>query len=187
MIKKQFINHALDEEFEKMKVGEEKTVEIPPEKAFGKRDPNAIKTLPLREFKKQKIKPYPGMRLKIGQTSALVKTVSSGRVTLDFNMPLAGKTLIYTVKVTEKLTEDIDKIKALIGWRVGDPEILNEFKLDLKGSKLSVEIPEKAFLSEGLQYAKRGIARDIYKYIPKVKLVTFIENYPKESLITSSS
>jgi len=38
---------GLEEELKKMNVGEEKTLEIPPEKAYGKRDPSKVKLLPL--------------------------------------------------------------------------------------------------------------------------------------------
>ncbi|MHA1755104.1 MAG: FKBP-type peptidyl-prolyl cis-trans isomerase [Candidatus Odinarchaeia archaeon] len=177
---------GLDEELQKMKVGDEKTIEIPPEKGFGVRDPKAIKVLPLREFRKQNIKPYPGMRLRLGGTSAVVKNVSSGRVTLDFNMPLAGKTLIYNVSIRKKLDTLIDKVKALIEWRVEKIPI-DQFEIDLKGKKLKITLPESIYLSEGLQYAKRGIARDIYSYLEGIDEISFIENYPRSSFKTSSS
>jgi peptidylprolyl isomerase len=177
---------GLDEELGKMRIGQEKTIEIPPEKAFGERDPKAIQVKPLREFKKQKIKPYPGMRLRIGSKSAVIKSVGSGRVTIDLNRPLAGKTLIYNIAIKQKLDEVLDKVRALIDWRIENPEILKEFKINISTSKIEIEIPEKAFLSEGLQYAKRGISRDIYKYIPKINLVYFIEKYQKESNVSSN-
>lgn len=177
---------GLDEEILKMKVSEEKTVELPPERAFGERDPKAIKVMPLREFKKQKIDPYPGMRLRFGAGSATVKNVSSGRVTLDFNLPLAGKTLIYKVIIRKKLTDLVEKVKALIQWRIEDIN-LDEVKASLKGGELTIELPESFYLKEGIQYSKKGIARDVYKYLPKITKVSFIENYSHEAGATSSS
>ena len=45
-----------------MEEGEEKHIEIEPENAFGKRDLNSSSSYH-EEFKKQGIKPYPGMVL----------------------------------------------------------------------------------------------------------------------------
>ncbi|MCX8176552.1 MAG: FKBP-type peptidyl-prolyl cis-trans isomerase, partial [Candidatus Bathyarchaeota archaeon] len=52
---------GLDEKLVGIKVGEKTVVELSPEKAFGPRDPNKIKLIPLRKFQQQKISPYPGM------------------------------------------------------------------------------------------------------------------------------
>src|SRR5690606_31079823 len=43
---------ALDDAVEGMKAGEEKTVEVSAEDGFGKRDPNLLQMVPMREFKK---------------------------------------------------------------------------------------------------------------------------------------
>jgi len=38
-------------------------------------------------------------------------------------------------------------------------------------------MPEEAFLAEGLQVIKRAIANDIFKFVPAVKNIKFIETY----------
>jgi peptidylprolyl isomerase len=42
---------------------------------------------------------------------------------------------------------------------------------------LNIEIPEEAFLTEGLQIIKRGIATDIFKFVSKITRINFIEAY----------
>jgi len=82
--------------------GEEKTITMKPEEAFGPRDENLIHTVNKSVFG-EKILPKPGMVLgmtleKGGQphkVPALVVAVSGEDVTIDFNHPLAGKTIIY--------------------------------------------------------------------------------------------
>ncbi|WEU40791.1 MAG: peptidylprolyl isomerase [Candidatus Odinarchaeum yellowstonii] len=177
---------GLDEEILKMKIPEEKTFELPPDRAFGERDPKAIKVLPLREFKKQNINPYPGMRIRLGSVSATVKNVSSGRVTLDFNLPLAGKTIIYTVITRRKLVELADKVKALVQWRLENVD-LDEINVIFKDGELAIELPSSQYFKEGIQYSKKGISRDIYKYIPSVTKVSFIESYLPDIGGTNSS
>ncbi len=177
---------GLDEEILKMKIPEEKTFELPPERAFGERDPKAIRVVPLREFKKQNINPYPGMRVRLGSVSATVKNVSSGRVTLDFNLPLAGKTIVYTVITRRKLVELADKVKALVQWRLEDVDF-DEINVSVKDGELAIELPSSQYFKEGVQYSKKGISKDIYKYIPGISKVSFIESYLPDIGGTSSS
>ncbi len=96
---------GLEEALEKMKEGEEKEIEIPPEKAFGKRDPEKIVIIPEREFKKRGLTPYPGLVIEADGMKGKVLSVSGGRVQVDFNHPLAGKTLVYKVKVVRELKD----------------------------------------------------------------------------------
>ena len=55
-----FILRGLDEALKDMKVGERKTFEVAPDKAFGDRRDDMVKPLPLARFKEQNIDPFPG-------------------------------------------------------------------------------------------------------------------------------
>ncbi len=103
---------GLEEVLKDMKPGEEKTVELPPEKAFGERDPNKIAIIPLREFQKRNITPYPGLVIEADGMRGRVLSVSGGRVQVDFNHELAGKTVIYKVKVLKELKDPVEIAKA---------------------------------------------------------------------------
>ena len=91
--------------------GEEKTITMTPEEAFGPRDENLLHTVS-RSVLGDKIKPEPGMVLgmtldkegKQHKVPALVIAVNGDEVTIDFNHPLAGKTLTY--KLTLKSIKD---------------------------------------------------------------------------------
>ncbi|RLE51074.1 MAG: peptidylprolyl isomerase [Candidatus Methanomethylicota archaeon] len=171
-----WILEGLEEELIKMNPGEQKIIELPPEKAFGSRDPSKIKVIPARELTRKGITPRPGIRVELNGKPALIRSVGGGRVVVDFNHPLAGKTLIYDVKIVKKLETDKEKIRALIHRRI--PRIPAEkFNIRIRGGIVTIEIPEEAYFIEGLQYAKRGIARDIEKFFPSMKSVKFIEKY----------
>jgi FKBP-type peptidyl-prolyl cis-trans isomerase 2 len=45
--------------------------------------------------------PYPGMIVSVNRLRGKVLSVSGGRVRVDFNHPLAGKTLRFDVEVVE--------------------------------------------------------------------------------------
>jgi len=175
-----WILKALEEEILKLDVGTKSTVEIPPEKAFGPRDPEKVKLVPLRRLVAKGITPQIGMRVEYEGKMATVRTVGAGRVQLDFNPPLAGKTLVYEVTVQKKLKTKTEKINALIHRRIPIVEI-EKFKLKITKTNVTIEMPEDAFYIEGIQLAKRGIAMDIQKFFPEVTTVKFIEIFKRES------
>ena len=170
---------ALDESLTSMNVGKTTTVEIPPEKAFGARDPEKVRRVPLRQLTAKGITPTLGMRIEYNGKAATVRAIGAGRVLLDFNPPLAGKTLVYDVTVQKKLTTRKEKIAALIHRRIPTVEI-EKFKFTLKTKTVSIEMPEEAFYIEGIQVAKRGIALDIQKFFPEITTVKFTEVFKSE-------
>lgn len=94
-------------------VGKSYTIEIKPEDAFGKRNPQMVRMIPTKHFHEQKIDPQRGMQLTLdGQ---LVKILSSdrGRTLVDFNNPLAGKNITYKYKINKLITDEKEKIDAL--------------------------------------------------------------------------
>ena len=104
---------GLDEELEGKELSKEYSINLSPEKAFGKRDPSLIKIYSLSHFTKQNINPHPGLTLQLDNVIARVISVSGGRVTVDFNNPLAGKSISYNFKITKKIEDDKEKINAL--------------------------------------------------------------------------
>ncbi|RLE59952.1 MAG: peptidylprolyl isomerase, partial [Thermoprotei archaeon] len=71
-----------------MEEGEEKVIEVPPEKGFGLRDPKKIRVIPAVELSRRGIIPKVDMQVEIDGRVAVIRSVGSGRVQLDFNHPL---------------------------------------------------------------------------------------------------
>lgn len=176
---------ALDESLTSMEIDKTAPVEIPPEKAFGARDPEKVRRVPLRRLTAKGITPSVGMRVEYNGKMATVRTVGGGRVLLDFNPPLAGKTLVYEVSVRKKLRTRKMKIAALIHRRIPAVEEA-KFKLIIKDKAVSIEMPEEAFYLEGIQVAKRGIAMDIERFFKKITTVKFIETFKAEPKTATS-
>jgi peptidylprolyl isomerase len=170
---------AVDERLTQLDAGKTDTIEVPPDKAFGHRDSEKVKMVPVRRLRAKGITPRLGMQLEVNGKSAVVRTIGSGRVQLDFNPPLADKTLVYEIKVLEKLKTRIKKIKALINRRITSVDI-EKFELKTKGKQAEIKVPEDAFYIEGLQIAKRGIFLDIQKFFPKITTVNFVEVFEKK-------
>lgn len=180
---------TLDESLKSLQLKKLKTIEIPPDKAFGSRDPEKLKMVPLKRLRDKGITIQLGKRIEYEKKLATIRTVGAGRVTLDFNPPLAGKTLVYEVAAQKKLETLKEKITALIRRRIPVIDII-KFKIDIKKTQATIQVPEEAFYIEGLQLAKRGIATDIQRFFPKITTIKFLETFkspkvtetPKEPL-----
>ena len=94
---------GLDEQLEGKEIGKQITVDISPEQGFGKKDASLLKLVPMTLFKKQDIMPMPGLQVNIDGAIGTIRTVTGGRIIVDFNHPLSGKYLIYEVKVNKKI------------------------------------------------------------------------------------
>lgn len=170
---------ALDESLLSFEVGKKAPVEIPPEKAFGNRDPEKVKMTPLRRLIAKGISPHLGARIEIDGKLATVRTMGAGRVQLDFNPPLAGKTLIYEVTVEKKIEKKAEKLAALVHRRIPSVDI-SKFNLKLTQKAFTLTMPDEAFYIEGIQLAKRGIAMDIQKFFPEIVAINFVESFKKK-------
>jgi len=163
---------GLDEFLLKAEVGQKATVEIPPEKAFGPRDPSKIHMIPLRRLGKDAERVRVGDEIEVNGRIGIVRYVGSGRVQIDFNHRYAGRVLVYEVEVLKKLEERDEKAMALVRRRLP----VDGIELGFEDGKVSIELPEAAFLIEGLQIIKRAIASDLFKYLDADE-VKFVERY----------
>lgn len=88
-----------------MKEGEEKEFSVSPAEGYGMRDERLVRDVPMSEFKLPgDRKPEVGMTLAINapngqQIPIHVVAVGKDSVTLDMNHPMAGKTMIFKIKV----------------------------------------------------------------------------------------
>jgi cyclophilin family peptidyl-prolyl cis-trans isomerase/FKBP-type peptidyl-prolyl cis-trans isomerase 2 len=91
-----------------MAVGEEKTLTIPPEDAYGVHREDMVQTVPVEELRAAGITPALGEKLttSLGQVGT-VTDVTNTSVVIDFNHRLSGKTLIFDVKLVSIGSEDV--------------------------------------------------------------------------------
>jgi peptidylprolyl isomerase len=88
-----------------MEEGEEKTIIIPPEEAYGPKREELILKREKSEFP-ENIRPVVGKQvgIRLNQPdvpliNAIITEVSEDTVTLDANHPLAGKTLVFDIEL----------------------------------------------------------------------------------------
>jgi peptidylprolyl isomerase len=166
---------GLDEALANAGVGDKLNVEVTPDKGFGDRDPNKVRMIPQRKLGDKADEVSVGDVIEVDDRTGIVRYVGSGRIQVDFNHRFAGRTLLYDVNVVKKLDTENDKVSGLLKRRMGLEE--NKVKFNLSAPNLEIEVPEDAFLAEGLQIIKRAVANDIFKFVPSVKSVKFVESY----------
>lgn len=172
---------GLDEALTNASMGDKLNIEITPDKGFGERDPNKVRMIPLRKLGEKADEVRVGDTVELGERMGIVKLVGSGRVQIDFNHRFAGRTLIYDVEVTKKLKDDNEKVLSLIKRRL--PIEDQKIKFNIEASKVQIDLPEETFIVDGLQIIKRAISNDIFKFVPQIDNVRFIETYVSQSSV----
>jgi peptidylprolyl isomerase len=176
---------GLDEALLESSIGTPLNIEIPPEKAFGERDPSKVRMIPLRKLGEKANEVSIGDVIELDERIGIIRFIGSGRVQVDFNHKYAGRTLVYDANIVKKLENDEEKISNLIRRRL--PIDTTEVKYEIKASDLEISLPENTFLIEGIQIIKRGISTDIFKFIPSLKNIIFSEKYANPSQTTNTS
>jgi FKBP-type peptidyl-prolyl cis-trans isomerase 2 len=170
---------GVDEALIGMKVGETKQIILPPEKAFGVRDPKRIQILPQAKIKSER-RLVPGMRIRLGSQSGTIRRVGGGRVTVDFNHALAGRTVRYEITLVQKYSKGLERVQALIHRRFYgiDPESVS---VTVRASKVTINLKPDLhlLLNKSLQIQKLGVTHDIDTYMKgKYSKVLFVEEWP---------
>jgi FKBP-type peptidyl-prolyl cis-trans isomerase 2 len=168
---------GLDDELLKAEVDKEYELEIPPEDAYGERDPKNVETHSMRELARLKVEPEIGRTVTIRNKSGWISGIFAGRVRVDYNHKLAGKTLRYKYKVVGKPEEPAEIIKAIIAMNYGREE---EFGIELEGDEgVVVTLPDVCKYDPNWTLAKLRLVNDM-REIAKMTTVTMLEVYVKK-------
>lgn len=175
---------AIDEAVIDMDVGDSKEIEVSPKDGFGERDPNLIQLIPMKEFKKQGMTPHVGMELTAEGQKGRVLTINGGRVKVDFNHDLAGKTLEYSIVISDIIEDDEEKIKSMIQLHYSYPNMdLDKTEIKIDGDKVSIKLDEitrfdqKSYMD--VTFARFRIAKDIWDNMDFEK-VEFVDEFEKK-------
>ena len=154
------IIEGLDNELIGKEVNKDYTIDVAPINGFGKKDPRFLKLVPLKLFKQQKIHPFPGLQVDMDKATGTIRSVSGGRIIVDFNHPLAGHNLKYNVSIRKIITDDKLKAESILEKIIPSP------KLELENDKLKISsnIPEML---------QKVLEKTILKTIPTIKEVKF--------------
>lgn len=106
----------------------------------------------------------------MNNVSGRVMSVSGGRITVDFNHPLAGKELEYDLEITEQIKDENKQVKAIlelyIKMKDGDAEV--SVKDGVAEINIRVDVHRKT---------KEECVQTIKKWIKGIQKIRFIEEF----------
>ncbi len=153
-------------------VGYSGKVEIPPEGAFGLRDPKKVEIVPINKFKDKK--PVPGMRVGVENKVGTVTRIFGRKVSVDFNHPLADRTIVYEYRINEFIEDLQEKLKALI-----KTFSRMDLEAEIKDDVAIITVPwELSYYKEWLMI-RRGLADMIIHHLG-LKEVDYVEKHTGE-------
>ncbi len=164
---------GLDEDFIGKEVGYKGSVTVPPEKAFGHRNPELIETIPITKFKDR---PEVGMMVQVDGRPGMVIRVIGRMTQVDFNRFLAGQTVTYDYEIKEKIEDTEGKIKGILGLYIG-----RDFTVQINNETATVEIEPELSLNQRWLMSKRLVASEIIANTD-IKEVIYQERYNKDVL-----
>ncbi|PKP59349.1 MAG: hypothetical protein CVT88_03340 [Candidatus Altiarchaeales archaeon HGW-Altiarchaeales-1] len=174
------ITEKIKEEIKNEKAGTEKEIVIPKE-LNQTYNPKLVQIYPLHVFKKQNLNPFTGMLFKSGEAVGKVISVAGGRVKVDFNSDIAGKELIYKVKVEGIAATTEEKINYLIEKNFNTTEnfhfnLEKRTKNEKENNTLNIELPKNIFINELVFKKKQMFVQDVSKYLD-IKEIVFTEKW----------
>lgn len=166
---------GLDEALAKTTVGDKLTVEVTPDKGFGERDSGKVRMIPTRKLGEDAEKVSVGDTIEVDNKRGIIRFIGSGRVQIDYNHRYAGKTILYDVNVVKSLDSPNDKVDGILKNRL--PLEDSKITFELKDKEVNITIPEEILRADGLQIMKHFIQLDIFKFVPSLEKVNFVETH----------
>ena len=123
------------------KVGKEVEVEIAPVDAYGEKDASLVETISIDKLRRAVQDPnslYLGAPVNINGRQGYLSYLAAGRARIDYNHPMAGKTLKYVFTIVKEVKGKEDKVMGLLESNSGH----SGFEVSFKGDDLSIILPQ---------------------------------------------
>lgn len=166
---------GLEDAIKEMNVGDKKKVEIAPEKAFGEKNPELVKLLPMSVFKDNRMEPSPGRTVNFNGLQGRILSVDGGRIRVDFNHPLASKTIEYEIEIKNEIKEDNEKVKSVVRYFTGIK--YEDFSVMTDSSEATINIGKFDFQKQ----VKQNVADAILKWVDGMTKVSFVDVFEKKN------
>lgn len=153
---------GLDEKLIGKDKGEYK-FDIKSEEGFGKKNPQLLKLVPMKVFSKEKLRPFPGLHVNIDGFVGTVRSVSGGRVIVDFNHPLAGRDLFFQVEIKKIIKDEKEKVESIAA------KMNTKFEVNIDKEKATIKIDlddqHKEFLKQRILALMENIKEVVFEKI----------------------
>ncbi|TAJ43824.1 FKBP-type peptidyl-prolyl cis-trans isomerase [Methanofollis fontis] len=160
---------GLDEALIGKEIGENYSVDVPPEKGFGPHNKDLVESVNATQFRE---KPKVGMRVQTGEREGVVVNVVGKRAVVDFNHPFAGQDLAYTFTVEGIVEDVIEKAQGFVKLFSG-----RDMEMVFIDGNLTINLPAGINYDRRWTMARGIVVHQVFEFIPEVQDIVFVETF----------
>ncbi len=164
---------GLEDAIREMNVGEKKKVTLTSDKAFGGKNPELVRLLPMSIFKDNNLQPAVGRTVNLNGVNGRILSIDGGRVKVDFNHPLAGREIEYDLEIKNQVTDDDEKIQSVVKYYTS----INNDEFESRKSENQATINMKKV--DLPKQVRKTIADTIMKWVDGISKVVFEDVFEK--------
>jgi len=163
---------GLDDVLVGKEAGEEGTIEVPPEKAFGAHDETRVESVSIAKFEK---KPSIGTTVEVENREGTVVNIVGRRVVVDFNHPLAGKTATYWYRVEEMVESQPEQVKGLIQLYTQ-----RSMEVSFADGVVTIQLPPAVMYDRRWLLWRSRVIQEIFEFYPEVGEIALLESFKRQ-------
>ncbi len=138
--------------------------DIAPEDAYGERDPNEVEVMSEAILIRSVRDPESlaiGSQVEIGGKQGILKSFRSGRARIDFNHPLAGRTLRYNYRIVKVIEDRAEKVATLLETNTGR----DGFEVSFDGDDVTITLPEFVSYDQNWSFTKFSLISTLRDHV----------------------
>ena len=162
------------------KVDKDVDLELAPADAYGEKDATQIETISIDKLRRAVRDPnalYLGAPVNIGGRQGYLSFLAAGRARIDYNHPMAGKTLKYNFKIVKVVEGKEEKVAALLESNTGH----SDFGVSFDGDDLKIVIPQTMLFDTNAAMMKFRLVTVLRDAVECAK-VSFIEEHEPRAI-----
>ncbi|MGY8701656.1 MAG: FKBP-type peptidyl-prolyl cis-trans isomerase [Candidatus Poseidoniales archaeon] len=164
---------GFEESLMEAEIGKEYDIVIEPTKAYGDKDTSLIETINSDKLMRAVQDPkslYIGASVEIGGRNGTLTLAAAGRYRVDFNHPLAGRSLRYKYTIVKVIEDRAEKIAALLKSNTGH----DDFEVEFEGDDVLITVPQAMLFDTNAAMMKFRVV-SVLRDATNVAKVSFVE------------
>jgi FKBP-type peptidyl-prolyl cis-trans isomerase SlyD len=164
---------GLDDALVGKEAGDEGSVEVPPEKAFGVHDDTRTESVSLAKFEE---KPQVGASVEVDNREGTVVNIIGRRAVVDFNHPLAGKTATYTFRVEGIVESQPEQVQGLIQLYTQ-----RSMEVTVEGAAVTIHLPPAIMYDRRWLLWRSRVVQEIFEFYPEIEEIVLRESFKRQA------
>ena len=155
------------------KVETDVEVDIAAVDAYGEKDMALVETMSIDKLLRHVRDPkslYIGGLVSIEGRNGVLSYLAAGRARIDYNHPMAGRTLRYNYRIVSVIDDRGEKVKALLKSNTG----LDDFEVEFEGDDIAITVPQQMLFDTNAAMLKFRMVTVLRDAVEAAK-VSFIE------------